>query len=119
MTYEKIKEIAVAHGIDARIADDLIRDESARVDNQPQGDLLQPKNASGERLKQYIERIERLNEEKAALSDDIKDIFADAKGTGFDTVVVRRIIILRKMDRQKRIEQEELLDLYKSSIGMD
>lgn len=73
---------------------------------------------AGKRLKSVIERVERLEEEKKALADDIKDIFAEAKATGFDTATIRRIIKLRKMDKEKRQEADELLELYKSAIGM-
>jgi len=81
-----------------------------------------PKNVggvAGDRLKQLVERIERLEEEKAGLADDIRDVYAEAKSAGFETKIMRQIIKLRKMDHQKRIEQEELLDLYKSAIGLD
>lgn len=74
---------------------------------------------SGQRLKAFIERIERLDEEKAVLAEDIKDIFAEAKGTGFETTAMRKIIRLRKMDREKRREEEEILELYKAAIGLD
>lgn len=73
---------------------------------------------AGERLKSFIERIERLEEEKAALMEDIKEVYAEAKGTGFDAKTMRKIVALRKMDHEKRRESEELLDLYKSAIGM-
>lgn len=73
---------------------------------------------AGKRLKSVIERVERLEEEKKALADDIKDIFAEAKATGFDVATIRRIIKLRKMDKEKRQEADELLELYKSAIGM-
>lgn len=74
---------------------------------------------SGQRLKAFIERVERLEEEKAGLAEDIKDIMAEAKGTGFDTKTMRKVIRLRKMDKQKRMEEEELLELYKSAIGLE
>ena len=74
---------------------------------------------SGERLKSFIERIERLEEEKAALAADIKDVFAEAKGTGFDTKIMRQILKIRKMDKDDVDEQETLLDLYKQALGMD
>jgi len=74
---------------------------------------------SGERLKSYIERIERLDEEKAALAADIKDVFAEAKGNGFDIKIMRQILKLRKMDKADMDEQETLLDLYKRALGMD
>lgn len=73
---------------------------------------------AGERLKSFIERVERLEEEKSAIAEDIKDVYAEAKATGFDTKVMRKIVSLRKMDTEKRREQDELLDLYKSAIGM-
>ena len=74
---------------------------------------------SGQRLKAYIERVERLEEEKAALAEDIKDIYAEAKATGFDTKTMRKIIRLRKMDAEKRREEDEMLELYKSALGID
>ncbi len=74
---------------------------------------------AGKRLKSVIERVERLEEEKAALADDIKDVFGEAKATGFDVKIIRRIIKLRKMEVEKRREEDELLELYKSAIGME
>lgn len=73
---------------------------------------------AGQRLKSFIERLERLEEEKAGLADDIKDVYAEAKGVGFDTKTMRKIISLRKLDTDKRREAEELLELYKTAIGM-
>ena len=69
-------------------------------------------------LRAFIERIEVLNEEKSALTEDIKEVFAEAKGTGFDTKIVRKVIAVRKMDRDKRAEEEALLDLYLSALGV-
>jgi uncharacterized protein (UPF0335 family) len=74
---------------------------------------------SGERLKQYIERVERLEEEKAGLADDIRDVYAEAKSAGFDSKIMRMIVRLRKMASEKRREEEELLDIYKSAIGLE
>jgi uncharacterized protein (UPF0335 family) len=74
---------------------------------------------NGGHLKAFIERIERLEEEKKAIADDIKDIYAEAKGTGFDVKVMRKIVSLRKQDRDKRREEEEILDLYLSALGME
>ncbi len=73
---------------------------------------------AGQRLAAFIERIERLEEEKAALMEDLKEVYAEAKGVGFDVKTMRKIVSLRKMDTEKRRESEELLDLYKSAIGM-
>jgi len=73
---------------------------------------------AGDRLKSFIERVERLEEEKSALMQDIKEVFAEAKAVGFDVKTIRKIIKLRKMDSEKRREEEELLSLYASAIGM-
>src|SRR6516165_8044330 len=71
-----------------------------------------------ERLKAFIERIERLEEEKRALSGDIKEVYAEAKGTGFEPKIMRQIIKIRTMDREELDEEESLLDLYKRALGM-
>ena len=73
---------------------------------------------SGDQLRSYIERVERLEEEKAALAADIREIYSEAKGNGFDVKIMRQIIRLRKLDRDDRQEQEELLQLYQHAIGM-
>ncbi|HEY1930202.1 MAG TPA: DUF2312 domain-containing protein [Caulobacteraceae bacterium] len=69
------------------------------------------------RLKSVIERIERLEEDKAGIAGDIKEVYAEAKGDGFDIKVIRKIVRLRKQDKAKRQEEEALLDLYISAIG--
>ena len=69
-------------------------------------------------LKAFIERIERLEEEKKALADDIKDVYAEAKGNGFDVKIIRKIISIRKQDREKRREEETILDLYLAALGI-
>jgi uncharacterized protein (UPF0335 family) len=69
------------------------------------------------RLKSVIERIERLEEDKAGIAGDIKEVYAEAKGEGFDIKVIRKIVRLRKQDKVKRQEEEALLDLYISAIG--
>ena len=69
-------------------------------------------------LKSFVERIERLEEEKKALADDIRDVFAEAKGQGFDTKIMRQVIRLRKKDTNERQEEEALLDLYMHALGM-
>jgi uncharacterized protein (UPF0335 family) len=70
-------------------------------------------------LRAFIERVERLEEEKKTISDDIKEVFAEMKGTGFDTKAVRTIIRLRKKDQAERQEEEAILDLYKAALGME
>ena len=69
------------------------------------------------RLKTIIERIERLEEDKAAVANDIKEVFAEAKGEGFDVKILRKVVRLRKQDKAKRQEEEALLDLYLAAIG--
>ena len=73
---------------------------------------------SGEYLKQYIERIERLEEEKSGIASDIRDVYAEAKGNGFDSKIMRQVIRLRKLDKSELEEHETLLDLYKQALGM-
>lgn len=73
---------------------------------------------AAEALRQFIERIERLEEEKKALQGDIKDVYTQAKSQGFDTKIIRQIVRLRKMEEQEREENDQLLDLYKAAIGM-
>lgn len=73
---------------------------------------------TGDRLRSFIERIERLEEEKQALAEDIKEVFAEAKGTGFDVKVMRKIIRMRKQDLNERKEEEALLETYMAAIGM-
>jgi len=74
---------------------------------------------AADRLKSFIERIERLEEERAALGADVREVYSEAKGGGFDTKIMRQIIRLRKLDRAQRQEQEQLLDLYKRALELD
>jgi len=73
---------------------------------------------AGDHLRSFIERIERLEEDKAGIAADIKDVYGEAKGTGFDVKIIRQIVRLRKMEDHDRSEQEEILDLYKHALGM-
>lgn len=70
-------------------------------------------------LRAFIERIERLEEDKQAIADDIKEVYAEMKGTGFDVKAVRSIVRLRKKDQSERQEEEAMIDLYKSALGME
>ncbi len=92
---------------------------TAVADFPPTTDCSDAGGVSGQRLKAFIERIERLEEEKSALGEDITDIYAEAKGVGFDAKIIRKVISLRKMDKDKRTEEDSLLELYKSAIGME
>ena len=69
-------------------------------------------------LRAFIERIERLEEEKRTIADDIRDVYAEAKGNGFDIKIMRKVVSLRRQDVNKRREEEEILDLYLSALGM-
>lgn len=69
-------------------------------------------------LRQFIERVERLEEEKSTLSDDIKEVFEEAKGTGLDTKIIRQIIRLRRKDQNERKEEAAILELYMNALGM-
>ncbi|MBN9242077.1 MAG: DUF2312 domain-containing protein [Mesorhizobium sp.] len=83
-------------------------------------DITEPTSqtvAAGQ-LRAFIERIERLEEEKRTIADDIKEVYAEAKGTGFDTKAIRTLIRLRKKDQAEREEEESILDLYKAALGM-
>ena len=73
---------------------------------------------SGQRLRSFIERIERLEEEKSEILEDIKEVYAEAKATGFEPKIMRKLVRLRKMDTEKRREEEEILNLYKDAVGL-
>jgi len=71
-----------------------------------------------DRLKSLIERVERLEEEKNNLLADIKEVFSEAKGLGYDPKIMRKVLIIRKMDIDERLEQEALLETYRSALGI-
>jgi uncharacterized protein (UPF0335 family) len=73
---------------------------------------------AADQLRSIVERIERLEEEKQALADDIKEVYAEAKANGYDTKTLRTVVRLRKQDKSERAEQEALLDLYMAALGM-
>ena len=74
--------------------------------------------ATDDRLRLLIERIERLEEEKKGIADDIRDVFAEAKAVGYDTKIMRKVISLRRMKPDERSEEETILDTYKAALGM-
>lgn len=76
-------------------------------------------NVTDDRLRLLIERVERLEEEKKGIADDIKDVFLEAKAVGYDAKIMKQVIRLRKMHDDDRREMETILDLYKSALGMD
>jgi len=79
---------------------------------------LMNENVSAEQLRLFIERIETLEEEKKGIADDIKDVYAEAKGTGFDAKTMKAIVRLRKMEAAARQEAEALLEIYKTALGL-
>ncbi|MBL8638718.1 MAG: DUF2312 domain-containing protein [Alphaproteobacteria bacterium] len=84
-----------------------------------EGEIQDIGGVAGKRLKSFLDRIERLEEEKKGIADDIKDIYAEAKGVGFDPKIMRKILRLQKMETEKRREEEELLELYKTALGIE
>ncbi len=86
----------------------------------PDGSPIKQKPATiaADRLKSFVERIEKLEEEKKAIGADIRDVYSEAKGVGFDVKTMRQVVRLRKMDSAEREEQESLLDVYKQALGM-
>jgi uncharacterized protein (UPF0335 family) len=79
---------------------------------------ISTENVTGAQLKAFIERVERLEKEKQTIADDIKEVFAEMKGAGFDTKTVREIIRIRKQDKAERQEAESILEMYKTALGM-
>lgn len=75
-------------------------------------------NFAADHLRSFIERCERLDEERQTITDDIKDVLNEAKSAGFDVKIIRKVLRLRKMDATKREEEEAILDLYLSALGM-
>ncbi|CAL9915485.1 conserved hypothetical protein [Candidatus Liberibacter solanacearum] len=75
-------------------------------------------NVTQDQLRSFIERLERLEEEKKLLSENIKDVYGEAKATGFDVGALRKILSLRKKDEQKRMEEEHILEVYLRALGM-
>lgn len=80
--------------------------------------MTQYGGVSGDQLRTIIQRIEQLEREKKEIADFIRDVYAEAKSGGFDTKAIRSLIKIRKLDSQTRIEQEEILDIYKHALGM-
>jgi uncharacterized protein (UPF0335 family) len=84
----------------------------------PHADKNRATRFAQDQLKAFVERIEKLEEEKKAIADDIKDVFAEAKGNGYDTKALRAVIRLRKQDKDERAEHEAILETYKAALGM-
>ena len=87
-------------------------------DETPDGGSGDVGGIAAEQLRAFIERIENLEEEKANLQNDLKDVYAEAKSAGFDTKIMRQLVRLRKMDRDDLAEQDALLDLYRRAVNV-
>lgn len=87
-------------------------------DGSPVSKKVKAGPISADRLKSFVERIEKLEEERKAISGDIRDVYTEAKGVGYDVKTMRKIVSIRKMDAAERDEQEQLLDVYKHALGM-
>lgn len=86
---------------------------------QPASEGHNSGEVSGARLKAFFERIERLEEEKKAIAEDISDVYAEAKATGFEPKIIRKLVSLRKVNLEKRREEAELINLYAAAIQME
>ncbi len=100
------------------VAISLDEAQQAQEQAQQEGETADVGGVAGARLKAFIERIERLEEEKKAIAEDVKEVYGEAKATGFEPKIIRKIISTRKIDLQKRREENELLELYMAAIGM-
>jgi uncharacterized protein (UPF0335 family) len=92
--------------------------EVATKSRKQEADTSDVGGIAGDRLRSIIERIERLEEERKQLASDIKDVYAEAKGAGFDVKILRKLISLRRLEAQEREEMDEILTLYMRAIGM-
>jgi uncharacterized protein (UPF0335 family) len=89
----------------------------SKKDNSSDGEF-QTESVAADQLKSFVERLERLEEEKKSISDDIKEVYSEAKGNGFDTKVLRKLVSIRKRDAEERQEEEAILELYMHAMGM-
>ncbi len=95
-----------------------MRSSAAEKEEKDEKDEKPATRFAKDQLKAFIERVERLEEEKKALSDDIRDVYAEAKGNGFDVKALRTIVRLRKLEATEREEQQAILDTYMHALGM-
>jgi len=90
----------------------------AAAEKAAEDNVTRPAIFAKDQLKAFVERVERLEEEKKGIADDIRDVYAEAKGNGFDVKALRRIVQLRKLDVNERKEQEAILETYMAALGM-
>ena len=121
--WKKMKELASADNTDIELRDE---DGNMLLDNKADNATSKPPKVvpvgagiiAHDQLHSFIQRIERLEEEKAAIAADISEIFLEAKGTGFDVKIMRKVIALRKKETAERQEEQSLMDLYLHALGM-
>lgn len=109
----KTREIAKEHGISEKIADEVDAENKAAGVGHNSGEV------SGARIKAFVERVERLEEEKKAISEDVRDVYSEAKAQGFDAKILRKLVSIRKVNLEKRREEQELLQLYASAMQLE
>lgn len=100
------------------IAGRSVPDEAPRRPGRQIGDQAPANLVAREQLRAFVERIERLEEEKQTVADDIKSVYGESKAMGFDTKILKRVIALRKKDEQQRMEEDLILDTYLQALGM-
>lgn len=116
---EKAQELAKKFGVSQEVVDEFEYEEEPVLPVVKEADKDKKNmDLAVDRLRSLIERIERLEEEKKSVANDIRDIFAEAKGAGFDTKIMREVIKLRKMSAANRDEQEFLLDTYRKALDL-
>ena len=101
--------------------EELLGGDGRRItskDNQKGAGMAVEDSVAQDQLRAFVERIERMEEEKAAIAADIKEIYAEAAGNGYDRKILRKVVAIRKQDANERMEQEALLELYLSALGM-
>lgn len=111
LTMPKTEKSHATMGHNSGLDDD---DDDDFLDTSPE----KMERAHDKRLVLLIERVERLEEEKKGIADDIRDVYAEAKAVGYDTKIMRQIVKLRKMDRDARAEMETLIETYKAAVGL-
>lgn len=93
-------------------------ERSEKLKGGTDDDITVSQTVSAAQLRAFVERIERMEEDRKAISDDIKEVYAEMKGTGFDTAAVRQIVAMRRKDDTERQEEESILELYMHALGM-
>lgn len=122
MTLSKAERVRVHQAQDE--ADKVVEAFDTALNGEKQGKPKKPmpkdvSGVSGAKLKSFVERIERLEEEKKALGEDIRDVYAESKGMGFEPKIIRKLVALRRANAEKRREEADLLGLYAAAIGME